>query len=294
VPEVNEVSARVDIAGATSRLEASRTTALGRVQVLHRRWAGPIDIVSFAPEYWLQLTLLPAPGNARGCFPDRWGPRRFEPIGKMFLLPAGQRVHARNNGDHSQRSIACAFPPNSLRSWFDGEFTWTDSRLVAGLDILNPAIRNQLLLLGTEACNPGFAGDALLEFMMGEIAIRLARHCMAIPESRTTGGLAPWRLRLIDDRLAVEGSSPSLTELAKLCGISARQLTRGFRASRGTSIGSYIINSRVDLAKRCLLAGASVKDIARRLGFSSTSNFYISFRRATGETPRDYRLRAGQ
>ena len=287
------VKTACDIEGAISRLEAQKTTALGRIQVSQRIWAGPVDIVSLAPEHWLQLTLLPRPGNARGNFPDRWGPHRFEPIGQMFLLPAGQMVHAKNNGHHSQRSIACAFPPDSMQSWLDGEFRWTDNRLINGLDLMNPMIRSQLLILGAEICNPGFASDTLIEFMMGQIAIQLARHCMSIPDIKTTGGLAPWRLRLIDDRLAVEGLSPTLTELAKLCGISVRQLTRGFRASRGYSIGNYIINSRIDLAKRLLLSGRSVSETARELGFSATSNFYISFRRATGETPREYCRRAG-
>ena len=277
------------------RVERERLTALGRIQLFQRTWAGPIDIISFAPAYWLQIALLPRPGNVRGCFPNQWAPHRFEPIGEMFLLPAGQMVHAQHNGYYGdQRSIACIFPPDAMRDWFDDEFRWTDGRLLGGFDITNPLLRSQLLTLGEEVRNPGFASDAMAEFMMGQIAIQLARHCMDIPEVKTGGGLAPWRLRRVDDRLAAAGASPTLTELAKLCDLSVRQLTRGFRASRGYSIGTYIVNSRIALAKQLLVAGRSVEDIARELGFSAVSNFYIAFRRAAGETPREYRRRAGR
>ncbi len=194
--ELDEESAVLDIEGTSSRLEGHRTTALGRIQVFQRIWAGPIDIVSFAPFYWLQIALLPRPGNVRGCFPNQWAPHRFEPIGEMFLLPAGQVVHAQHSGYYGrQRSIACIFPPDAMRDWFDDEFKWTDGRLLGGFDIMNPMIRQQLLALGEEVSNPGFATDAIVEFMMGQIAIQLARHCIGIPETKAVGGLACQRRR---------------------------------------------------------------------------------------------------
>ena len=44
------------------------------------------------------------------------------------------------------------------------------------------------------------------------------------------------RLRLIDERLADDPSAPPLGELADLCDLSVRQLTRGFKVSRACSI----------------------------------------------------------
>jgi AraC family transcriptional regulator len=68
-----------------------------------------------------------------------------------------------------------------------------------------------------------------------------------------------------------------------------RQLTRGFRASRGCSIGDYIASRRLDHAKQLLATGQSVKAIAYSLGFASPSSFCFAFRRATGQTPREFR-----
>jgi AraC-like DNA-binding protein len=78
-------------------------------------------------------------------------------------------------------------------------------------------------------------------------------------------------------------------ELAALCKLSVRQLTRGFRASRDCSIGDYVANSRIERAKRLLTSDQSIKTIAYSLGFNSSSGFCFAFRRATGMTPGEFR-----
>ncbi len=114
---------------------------------------------------------------------------------------------------------------------------------------------------------------------------------LGLEEKQVAGGLPGWRLRLIDQRLHDEPMPPSLAELAELCRLSVRQLSRAFRASRGQSIGSYIAERRLDHARRMLTAGMSVKAVAYSTGFSAPSNFTAAFVRATGETPRQYRAR---
>ena len=64
-----------------------------------------------------------------------------------------------------------------------------------------------------------------------------------------------------------------------------RQLTRGFRASRGCSIGEYVTRSQIDRAKQLLVSGESIKSIADSIGFASVSSFTYAFRRETGQTP---------
>jgi AraC family transcriptional regulator len=93
---------------------------------------------------------------------------------------------------------------------------------------------------------------------------------------------------MIDERLAQSGAPPSLTELAGLCGLSVRHLTRAFRTSRRRSIGDHIAECRIEQAKQLLGSGVSVKAIACTLGFSSPAALSTAFRRATGERPRDY------
>lgn len=241
--------------------------------------------------YWLDLCLTPRPTNARACYRDHWRPDRFERLGKLFLLPPQESVQARSDGGPSQASVLCLLQPEPLREWFDGELQWTDHRLAATLDIPDDHIRALLLRLAEELRHPGFASEALTELIAAQLAIELRRYCATIRDTPGERGLAPWRLKRIDERLRHAGEAPTLSELAALCGLSVRQLTRGFRASRGCSIGDHIASSRIDHARQLLAGDQSVKAIAYTMGFASPSSFCFAFRRATGHTPREYRQR---
>jgi AraC family transcriptional regulator len=167
--------------------------------------------------------------------------------------------------------------------------SWTDRQLKAGLDIEDANIRGLLLRLAQEARHPGFASDALVELIAAQLAIELVRYSSAITADPVKGGLAAWRLQRIDERLKEGQQVATLAELAALCGLSVRQLTRGFRISRGSSLGEYMAQCRLESAKRLLATDQSVKAIAYSLGFASPSSFSYAFRRAVGETPREFR-----
>lgn len=129
----------------------------------------------------------------------------------------------------------------------------------------------------------------LVESIAAQMTVELFRHGSAITERQLHGGLASWQLRLIDERLKEVREAPTLPALAALCRISVRQLTRGFRASRGCSIGANVAGSQIEHAKSLLATDESVTSIADTLGFSSSSNFCFAFRRATGITPGQFR-----
>jgi AraC family transcriptional regulator len=279
--------------GVLIEIEAEMSLSIGHVQIVQKFWNEPIDIVATAHTHHLELTLLPHSDNSKGCFLDDWGPHRFEAFGGMFLLPAQHTIHAKSSCQR-QNSIVCTFDPAAVASWFDDEVDWTEGRLQGSLDVVNANIRSLMLRIGEEIRSPGFASETMVELMAGQVALELSRHLRMIDESRATSGLSPWRLKLIDERLANGGSPPSLTELAALCHLSVRHLTRAFRVSRGQSIGSYLADRRIDQARRLLDAGASIKSIAYTLGFSAPSNFTAAFLRATGETPRQYRQRVNR
>lgn len=273
-------------------IEAQAKISMGSVRVVRSFWNQSIDVCGAADVHHLQLALMRSE-EARGCFVDRWGPMRFERIGDVFLLPAREALRAKSEC-RQQYSIMCTLLPEAVQAWLNDELQWTDSRLQATLAIPSPTIRAILLRMGEELRNPGFATDAMLEMLSGQIVIELSRFYMGIGQRRSTGGLSAWKLRLIDERLADAGAPPVLAELASLCGLSIRHLTRAFRASRGRSIGDYIADCRIDRAKQQLASGECVKSIAYSMGFASPSNFSAAFRRATGETPREYRERVGR
>jgi AraC family transcriptional regulator len=272
-------------------VEAEVRVPVATVQLIHLHLVEPVErALRVEEEYRLDLCLTPRLRNARACYRDHWAPNRFERIGNVFLLPPGEAMQARSDCGR-QASIVCQLRPDPIREWIGGDLEWTDRRLTATLDIPDANIRGLLLRLAEEVRHPGFASEVLVELIAAQMAIELGRYCSAITEGPATGGLAPWRLRLIEERLREVGEPPTLTELAGLCKLSVRQLTRGFRASRGRSIGDQVAQSRLDSAMRLLATDESVKAIAYSLGFASPSSFSYAFRRAVGETPRQFRKR---
>lgn len=270
--------------------EIEQQFSLGRARILHFV-DQTVDVLGCPSGYRVDMSLTPRPRNGGVCFSERWSAHQFKPIGSLYVLPPGQTVHARGDcGNHS--SVVCDLEPHAIDEWFDGDVCWTDRRLEAMLDIANPSMRTSLQKLSEEMRNPGFASAAMCELLIAQVAIESARHCKAIEQVRDRGGLSRLKLKLIDERLAEIGAAPSLHELAALCKLSVRQLTRGFRISRGCSIGEYLTQNRLEHAKRLLEANASVKEVALSLGFASPANFSTTFRRATGETPSQFRERS--
>lgn len=240
--------------------------------------------------YRMDMCLTPRPDNARGRYPERRGARGFESLGKLFVVPAGESMQAASDGRCQQSSLLCEFDPQRVGEWLGSDLQWSDHALRAGLDIREGSLQLLLQRLAREVKEPGFASDAMVELIVGQLAIELARYGKRSVDC-SPGGLAPWRLRLIDERLHEESAPPSLTELASLCGLSVRQLSRGFRASRDCSIGDHINAVRVERACEMLATDRSIKAVALTLGFASPSSFSYAFRRATGETPTEYRAR---
>jgi len=99
------------------------------------------------------------------------------------------------------------------------------------------------------------------------------------------GGLPPWRLRAIERRVRADGPLPSLEELAGLCRISVRHLSRAFRSETGQTVGKFIEQVMAERAHAMLLEGVAVGTVARRLGYARAGNFAQAFRRTTGLLP---------
>lgn len=243
--------------------------------------------------YQLNMCLTPRPISSVGGYAERWGPHRLERLGDIFLVPPNESLFIRG-GSGRQASLICHLEKEVVHGFVGHVLNWDDQHLVSTLDIGSARIRAILFRVTEEVRHPGLCWDRMLEFLAGELALELARHCLEAIERPVTGGLAGWRLRLIDERLAEDSPPPSLQALADLCAVSVRQLTRGFRVSRACSIGDYIEQRRMESAKRMLMAGDSVKTIAFALGFASPSSFTFAFRRAVGSSPSTFRQRQGR
>ena len=276
---------------ATLTVEAELSSPTHTAQIVRFDIPAPTAaVLCDSQAYHINMCLTPRPIDARAAYRQHWGPHRLDRLGDIFLIPPGEQLYIRG-GSIQQASLVCLLRPSEIDDIVGGDLVWNEQQLATTLDIPSARIRALLFRLTEEVRHPGLASGKLFELLTGELAIEIARFCLEVAERPVTGGLSGWRLRLIDERVAENPVAPTLGELARLCNVSIRQLTRGFKVSRGFSIGDYIEQRRMETAKRLLMAGESVKGIAFAMGFSSPSSFAFAFRRAVGISPSQFRTR---
>ena len=101
------------------------------------------------------------------------------------------------------------------------------------------------------------------------------------------------RLVRARDLLHAEATrNPTLDDLAAAAGVSRAHLARNFTQTFGVSPHQYLVQLRLDQARRALAAGTSVTEVCQTVGFESLGTFSTTFRKRTGLSPREYQQRA--
>jgi AraC-like DNA-binding protein len=80
----------------------------------------------------------------------------------------------------------------------------------------------------------------------------------------------------------------SVAELARLSGLSVRNMSRLFLCELGVTPKQLLMSLRIDKAKELLLAGVTVTEAAYGVGYKSLSQFIQAFRQTTGQIPSEY------
>lgn len=270
-------------------VKAELRVPIATAQILHFDVETDLDIeMTSGVQCVLDMSLTPRPPKSHARFGNHWDSQRFEPVGSIFMIPPREMVEWRA-APCRLSSVSCQLNADALPAWLEGGLDWPERGLPIVLDLRNTAVRRLMNQLYQELRNPGFAAGPMVELLATQLGLELARVCGRLEWASSTSGLSPWRLRQIDERLTEGDRIPSLAELAGLCGLSVRQLTRGFRESRGCTIGHYIAQRRAEAAKKLLKSDMSVKAVARALGFGSPAGFTYAFRQAAGMTPRQFR-----
>jgi len=188
--------------------------------------------------------------------------------GVGLWLPAGTR----HEGATGERSAVRAtyFDPDSWPRQWDNPVTVN----------VNPAVRELLLHLKYAA-------------MTMEQRIRAQRVCIDMLHVSDSLALNvpvpqdPRLARLVEAVLADPADNRSLEQWASMLNITSRTLTRAFRTELAMSFARWRRLVRMSAAAGELAGGASVKAVARRVGYGSTSAFVAAFHRTVGRTPGD-------
>jgi AraC family transcriptional regulator len=206
----------------------------------------------------------------------------------MWLIPPDQTLQFNSIGGQS-RSIRCVLDADLFDGFLADAPRWQDDEdgLHAAFNISGGQIEWLLRRMHRELRNPDFATQQVVETLAKQLTVEIIRTLNLRREDTGfhVGGMAPWRLRLIEQRLWREDVLPDLQELADLCDMTVRHLSRAFRSETGRTIGKHIEATMVDRASRMLRSGRPVREVAGSLGYASPGSFATAFRRATGFVP---------
>lgn len=166
-------------------------------------------------------------------------------------------------------------------------------RLMDGIGLTNPAIRDIALQLLTEVQSPGVATRLFAATTARALALALLR-CNA--QGRLAAPVSSREMTTRQYRMATEHIEAhleldlSLESIARAAGMSAFRFARGFRAACGQSPHQYVIARRMVRARELLrTTRLEIGEIAARVGFATQSHFTATFRRHCGTTPLRYR-----
>lgn len=135
----------------------------------------------------------------------------------------------------------------------------------------------------SELDRPGVARSEL-EQLIREILEYWAELRRVVPVDPHDGlAKARRRLEVVGER------SPGIEELARVAGLSAHYFSRAFRRRYGLPPHRWLLQQRIDRAKRLLAGRLPLAEIALELGFVDQSHFGACFRAIVGVSPGRYR-----
>ncbi len=214
--------------------------------------------------------------------------------GRLLVMMPGAQYHLFAPSG-AFRSLHCAIECSKFEAFFDAPIDWASLSELGG--VLRPGSEIEWLLsrmryeLEHERIGRAEAIDAYATAICVELARRFRDGKPRRSEFRM-GGLAAWRMKLLQDRIHADLPAPGVEELAELCALTPRQLSRAFKAETGVTIGRFVDEATMERAHRLLTStDHSIARIGKELGFASADSFSQSYRRVTGVLPSHVRQR---
>lgn len=202
-------------------------------------------------------------------------------VGDVWVIPADHRYAALATGD-TVGFCEIAFPATALPS----------RQLTPRIGKLDPFLHR----LTDRLAGLADRDDAMSRLMRDSIAETVRLH---IVDSYTAEGACDRSARDLDastQNALVEYLETSLdaditlAEMADFAEMPPADFARAFSAAFGTTPHQYLIERRINRARRLLSAGtASITEISMSVGFSTPSHFATTFKQRVGVTPSAYR-----
>lgn len=177
------------------------------------------------------------------------------------------------------------FDPGALADTF---LTFTDSGTDKA-ELAHPAIRDattaKYFLSLFRAMTDPYGGHSEIEG--GETLLLLLARLVERRNREQAG--APMAIEQARARIDDDPAAPlSLGELAAIGGVSQFQLLRGFSKMTGLTPHAYLVQRRLQKARKMIAGGTSLADAAQAAGFADQSHMTRLFVRTYGMSPGVY------
>ncbi|MCW1431624.1 helix-turn-helix domain-containing protein [Novosphingobium sp. JCM 18896] len=279
------------------RVETSYAFAGGLVEVRRYFWTEPLEQTVFAMDDALvinmALTSRPAHTRVERILQGDEDSQIGEAGRLLVMIPRAPYHLVAPSG--TLRSLHCAIDCERFEQLAGEKIDWSALGPFSGEWRSGLGIETQMARIHEELIRGGLGREMVIKACIDIICVELSRQFRRGRPARPdvlAGVLATWRMRSIMTRIQQPGPAPRVTELADICGLTERQLSRAFKAETGQTIGRFIEEVTMERAHRLLMTTEKpLGEVARELGFASSDSFAQSYRRHTGTSPSKVRRR---
>ena len=236
--------------------------------------------------------------DGRGAFDCRDGAHDAAPGTSSLIAPGEWHTgHATSPDGWGYRNLH--IDPALMATLLQG----VEWRGALDLTFKSPLVRDAILATRLQRTFAGLAAsDSLLqiESLLLSVVARLAAAHVAVRRRVTRARQESASVRRVKEWLdAYPRQNVSVNFLAGLAGLSPYHLVRVFHRRYGVPPHKYQTIVRTHLARRLLISGEAISDVAYETGFCDQSHLNRCFKRILGVTPGRYAdcaspLRCGQ
>jgi AraC family transcriptional regulator len=270
------------------RTESAVRFSKGWAELWRLKWSQALESTWHTDErcYFLTLMLEGPPEAER----RNVALRQATPYGgrRITLVAPDQTIYSLSSAHGEVRLLRCFIDAAFIESIGSKKPTDEERAQLGAIDLSGSMIEWLMVRMCREISNAEIGMAIAVESIACELAVEIVR---TIEQGRrrnarqSSGGLPPWRMRLLLERIYDEGPLPKIDELADICGMTARHLRRAFQVETGRTLGKFIDLAMAERAGKMLEDGISVGSVAASLGYASSSSFAFAFHRETGLLP---------
>ena len=215
--------------------------------------------------------------------------------GEIIIIPAGLRLHWRQQQTAPNRMLHLYLHPSFLRTTAEAiDVEYSQISIAPQFGIRDEHIHHVGLSLYCELKQSNVIGRFYADSLAKVLAMQFVRRYSYLKDLQMNhGGMAPRKLRkaieFINENLDKE-QNVAMVAIADAVQMSYFHFTRAFKQSTGLTPNNYMIQQRIERAKKLLSeTDLPIAHIALRTGFASQSHFTTTFRKVVWTTPKAFR-----